>query len=175
MPPNMPKDWICAGWCRSICPGQRAGRWWSWRWGLGWVLCPNTAARAFLQKKADEQNIKEVGKQLADLTRHTLTNAPACSRTYAEGPGDRDGAGGPAHQEDPDSQRGAQGPGQRGGEAQEGAEGNGQGPGAEEDGAGRPRLDWKRSADGRRFAEADRGPAEADGHADRAIPRRSTR
>ena len=76
MPPNMPKDWTCAGWCRSVCPGRRAGRWWFWPWAPGWVLCPNTGARAFLQKKADEQNIKEVGKRLADLTRRNLEKRP---------------------------------------------------------------------------------------------------
>jgi uncharacterized protein with von Willebrand factor type A (vWA) domain len=42
--------------------------------GLGFV--PEYRSKAFLQKKADAQNIKEVGKQLADLTRRTLQTRP---------------------------------------------------------------------------------------------------
>jgi len=38
--------------------------------GLGFV--PEYRSKAYLQKKADEQNIKEVGKRLVDLTRRTL-------------------------------------------------------------------------------------------------------
>ena len=46
-----PRSWTRAGWCRSACPGRRAGRWWSWRWGPGWALCPNTAARASCKRR----------------------------------------------------------------------------------------------------------------------------
>jgi uncharacterized protein with von Willebrand factor type A (vWA) domain len=42
--------------------------------GLGFV--PEYRSKSFLQKKADTQNIKEVGRQLADLTRRSLTNRP---------------------------------------------------------------------------------------------------
>jgi uncharacterized protein with von Willebrand factor type A (vWA) domain len=42
--------------------------------GLGFV--PEYRSKSFLQKKADAQNIKEVGKQLADLTRRTLQTRP---------------------------------------------------------------------------------------------------
>ena len=42
--------------------------------GLGFV--PEYRSKASLQKKADEQNIKEVGKQLADLTRRNLEKRP---------------------------------------------------------------------------------------------------
>ena len=38
--------------------------------GLGFV--PEYRSKAYLQKEADKQNIKEVGKQLADLTRHSM-------------------------------------------------------------------------------------------------------
>jgi hypothetical protein len=42
--------------------------------GLGFV--PEYRSKSYRQKRADEQNIKEVGKQLADLTRRSLTNRP---------------------------------------------------------------------------------------------------
>jgi predicted nucleic acid-binding Zn-ribbon protein len=42
--------------------------------GLGFV--PEYRSKSFLQKKADQQNIKEVGKRLADLTRRTLEKRP---------------------------------------------------------------------------------------------------
>jgi hypothetical protein len=42
--------------------------------GLGFV--PEYRSKAFLQKKSDEQNIKAVGKQLADLTRRNLEKRP---------------------------------------------------------------------------------------------------
>jgi hypothetical protein len=42
--------------------------------GLGFV--PEYRSKAFLQKKADAQNIKEVGKRLADLTRRTVEKRP---------------------------------------------------------------------------------------------------
>jgi uncharacterized protein with von Willebrand factor type A (vWA) domain len=42
--------------------------------GLGFV--PEYRSKSFLQKKADAQNIKEVGKQLVDLTRRTLQTRP---------------------------------------------------------------------------------------------------
>ena len=42
--------------------------------GLGFV--PEYRSKSFLQKKADEQNIKEVGQQLADLTRRNLEKRP---------------------------------------------------------------------------------------------------
>ena len=42
--------------------------------GLGFV--PEYRSKAFLQKKADQQNIKEVGRQLADLTRRSLEARP---------------------------------------------------------------------------------------------------
>jgi len=42
--------------------------------GLGFV--PEYRSKAFLQKKADQQNIKEVGKRLADLTRRNLEKRP---------------------------------------------------------------------------------------------------
>src|SRR5262249_19632459 len=38
--------------------------------GLGFV--PEYRSKSFLQKKADQQNIKETGRQLAELTRHNL-------------------------------------------------------------------------------------------------------
>ncbi len=48
--------------------------------GLGFV--PEYRSKAYLQKKADQQNIKEVGKRLVDLTRHTLAQrAPALEPT----------------------------------------------------------------------------------------------
>jgi hypothetical protein len=42
--------------------------------GLG--LVPEYRSKAYLQKKAEEQNIKDVGRQLADLTRHDLQKRP---------------------------------------------------------------------------------------------------
>jgi predicted nucleic acid-binding Zn-ribbon protein len=42
--------------------------------GLGFV--PEYRSKSFLQKKADEQNIKEVGKRLADLTRRNVEKRP---------------------------------------------------------------------------------------------------
>ena len=42
--------------------------------GLGFV--PEYRSKSFLQKKADQQNIKETGKRLADLTRRTLEKRP---------------------------------------------------------------------------------------------------
>jgi predicted nucleic acid-binding Zn-ribbon protein len=42
--------------------------------GLGFV--PEYRSKSFRQKKADEQNIKEVGRQLADLTRRSLEKRP---------------------------------------------------------------------------------------------------
>jgi predicted nucleic acid-binding Zn-ribbon protein len=42
--------------------------------GLGFV--PEYRSKSFLQKKADQQNIKEVGKRLVDLTRRTLEKRP---------------------------------------------------------------------------------------------------
>jgi len=42
--------------------------------GLGFV--PEYRSKSFLQKKADEQSIKEVGRQLADLTRRSLEKRP---------------------------------------------------------------------------------------------------
>ena len=42
--------------------------------GLGFV--PEYRSKSFLQKKADEQNIKEVGKRLVDLTRRNLEKRP---------------------------------------------------------------------------------------------------
>ena len=42
--------------------------------GLGFV--PEYRSKSYLQKKADEQNIKEVGRQLADLTRRSLEKRP---------------------------------------------------------------------------------------------------
>ena len=42
--------------------------------GLGFV--PEYRSKSFLQKKVDEQNIKEVGKRLADLTRRTVEKRP---------------------------------------------------------------------------------------------------
>src|ERR1035437_10019893 len=48
--------------------------------GLGFV--PEYRSKAYLQKKADAQNIKEVGKRLVDLTRRTLAQrAPALEPT----------------------------------------------------------------------------------------------
>jgi len=40
--------------------------------GLGFV--PEYRSKSYLQKKADEQHIKEAGKQLVELTRHSLEN-----------------------------------------------------------------------------------------------------
>ena len=42
--------------------------------GLGFV--PEYRSKTFRQKKADEQNIKEVGRQLADLTRRSVEKRP---------------------------------------------------------------------------------------------------
>jgi predicted nucleic acid-binding Zn-ribbon protein len=42
--------------------------------GLGFV--PEYRSKSYLQKKAEQQNIKEIGKQLADLTRHSLEKRP---------------------------------------------------------------------------------------------------
>jgi bisphosphoglycerate-dependent phosphoglycerate mutase len=42
--------------------------------GLGFV--PEYRSKNYRQKKADEQNIKEVGRQLADLTRRSLEKRP---------------------------------------------------------------------------------------------------
>ena len=42
--------------------------------GLGFV--PEYRSKAYLQKKADEKNIKQVGRQLADLTRRNLEKRP---------------------------------------------------------------------------------------------------
>src|SRR6266404_959376 len=42
--------------------------------GLGFV--PEYRSKSYLQKKADQTNIKEVGKQLAELTRHDLQKRP---------------------------------------------------------------------------------------------------
>ena len=42
--------------------------------GLGFV--PEYRSKSYRQKKADEQNIKEVGRQLADLTRRSLEKRP---------------------------------------------------------------------------------------------------
>ena len=53
--------------------------------GLGFV--PEYRSKSYLQKKADEVNIKEVGRQLAELTRHNLETRPpvlAPTRTNLE-------------------------------------------------------------------------------------------
>ena len=42
--------------------------------GLGFV--PEYRSKSFLQKKADQQNIKEAGRRLVDLTRRTLEKRP---------------------------------------------------------------------------------------------------
>lgn len=42
--------------------------------GLGFV--PEYRSKSYLQRKADHANIKEAGRQLAELTRHTLQNRP---------------------------------------------------------------------------------------------------
>ena len=42
--------------------------------GLGFV--PEYRSKTYLQKQADQQNIKEAGRQLADLTRRTLEKRP---------------------------------------------------------------------------------------------------
>jgi len=42
--------------------------------GLGFV--PEYRSKSYLQKQAEQQNIKEIGKQLADLTRHSLEKRP---------------------------------------------------------------------------------------------------
>ncbi|HWX21269.1 MAG TPA: hypothetical protein VN578_15320, partial [Candidatus Binatia bacterium] len=48
--------------------------------GLGFV--PEYRSKSYLQKKADEQHIKEAGKQLVELTRHNLENrAPVLPAT----------------------------------------------------------------------------------------------
>src|SRR5439155_15686423 len=47
--------------------------------GLGFV--PEYRSKAYLQKKADQANIKEVGKKLADLTRHDLQKRPPTLET----------------------------------------------------------------------------------------------
>ena len=47
--------------------------------GLGFV--PEYRSKAYLQKKSDQQVIKEVGKQLADLTRRNLEKRPPALET----------------------------------------------------------------------------------------------
>jgi hypothetical protein len=47
--------------------------------GLGFV--PEYRSKTYLQKKADDQTIKEVGKQLADLTRRNLEKRPPALET----------------------------------------------------------------------------------------------
>jgi hypothetical protein len=47
--------------------------------GLGFV--PEYRSKAYLQKKSDEQVIKEVGKQLSDLTRRNLEKRPPALET----------------------------------------------------------------------------------------------
>jgi len=47
--------------------------------GLGFV--PEYRSKAYKLKKADEQNIKEVGRQLADLTRRNLEKRPPALET----------------------------------------------------------------------------------------------
>jgi len=48
--------------------------------GLGFV--PEYRSKSYLQKQAEQQNIKEVGKQLAELTRHNLEKrSPALETT----------------------------------------------------------------------------------------------
>jgi len=47
--------------------------------GLGFV--PEYRSKGYLQKKADEQTIKEVGKQLTDLTRRNLEQRPPALET----------------------------------------------------------------------------------------------
>jgi uncharacterized protein with von Willebrand factor type A (vWA) domain len=48
--------------------------------GLGFV--PEYRSKAYVQKQADQRNIKEVGRQLADLTRHSVEKrAPALQPT----------------------------------------------------------------------------------------------
>lgn len=42
--------------------------------GLGFV--PEYRSKSFLQKKADQQNIRETGRLLAELTRHTMEKRP---------------------------------------------------------------------------------------------------
>lgn len=47
--------------------------------GLGFV--PEYRSKSYLQKKADERNIKEAARQLAELTRHTLEKRPPALET----------------------------------------------------------------------------------------------
>jgi hypothetical protein len=47
--------------------------------GLGFV--PEYRSNSFLQKRTDEQNIKETGRQLAELTRHNLEKRPPALET----------------------------------------------------------------------------------------------
>jgi hypothetical protein len=47
--------------------------------GLGFV--PEYRSKAYLRKKADQQNIKDVGKQLTDLTRRNLQQRPPALET----------------------------------------------------------------------------------------------
>src|SRR6185295_9809189 len=42
----------------------------------GLAFVPEYRSKAYLQKKADQTNIKQVGKQLADLTRRDLQKRP---------------------------------------------------------------------------------------------------
>jgi hypothetical protein len=47
--------------------------------GLGFI--PEFRSKAYLQKKADRQNIQEVGRQLADLTKRSLEKRPPALET----------------------------------------------------------------------------------------------
>src|SRR5438132_8128416 len=47
--------------------------------GLGFV--PEYRSKSFLQKKAEQQNIKDVGRQLADFTRRSLEKRPPALET----------------------------------------------------------------------------------------------
>ena len=84
--------------------------------GLGFV--PEYRSKSYLQKKADQQNIKEAGRQLADLTRRNLEKRPPALEPTQKALEAVTRSGRPTDQEDPHAQRGAQGPGQRGREAQ---------------------------------------------------------
>jgi len=47
--------------------------------GLGFV--PEYRSKKFLQKQAEQQNVKDIGRQLADLTRHDLQKRPPTLET----------------------------------------------------------------------------------------------
>ena len=78
--------------------------------GLGFV--PEYRSKSYLQKKADQQNIKDVGRQLAELTRRSLETS-AGPRAHGEGGRIGRRGGRAAYDQAHVAQRGVERPGQR--------------------------------------------------------------